>query len=116
MRTTVPAIMAVTVAFVALGLVVANIAYATPTSLLSASAGSGASIMLVKSGSGGGGGMGGGMGGGSWHHRGFYRDRGFGYGYPPYDNGTYQDGTKTCTWTGYQWNCYDPANDPNFIR
>lgn len=116
MRTTVPVIMVVTVAFVAMGLVVATMTYAAPTSLLSVSAGSGVSIIPVKSGSGGGGGMGGG-GGSGHHHRGFQYDRGFGYGYPLYDNyGTYQDGTKTCVWNGYAWNCYDPANDPNFIR
>ena len=101
------------VASVTLGLIVASLAYAAPTSLLSASMGSGVSVIPVKGGMGGGGG---GMGGSMGHRGGFFYRHGYGYGPPFLGNETYQDGTQTCVWNGYQYQCRDVFDDPNVVR
>ena len=100
MRTTPVVFVAVIVALVALAFVVSNYAYAGPISLLSTFAVSGVSVVPVH-------GHGGWGGHGGWYGRGFYGGWGPGYNVnPPVDNGTYQNGNKTCVWNGYKYQCY----------
>ncbi len=103
MRTTPAVFVAVIVALLALGLFVANDAYAGQVSLLSTFAVDGVSVVPVGHGHGGGhaGWHGGGnhvyYGGGG--HRRHYRGGFF------YSNSMYAG--CTCVWTGYRYKCYN---------
>jgi hypothetical protein len=109
MRTIDPIFTAGIAVVVVLGLIVPNIAYAAPDSLVSTLGPLGGSVLPVFHGGGHGGGYG--FHGGFYGHgRGFYGGWGSpGYYVAPYDSGTYQNGNQTCVWNGYNWRCYDQS-------
>ncbi|MCL5125583.1 MAG: hypothetical protein M1511_14015 [Deltaproteobacteria bacterium] len=103
MRTIEPILTAGIAVAVILGMIVPNIAYAGPDSLVSTFGPLGVSVLPVFHG--GGHGFHGGYYG---HGPGFYGGWGFpGYYTAPYDSGTYQNGNQTCVWNGYNWRCYE---------